>query len=121
MVPESHYWPIYAYPPCSETTHPVTGDGSCNPETCNDDNSCTGNRYSENQGYGSYAEEYLGILNEPYGSNQADWTGNNTLAIWETEIAGEIQKLATAKNVTVDDIKGTVFHFYQKKIKVKVK
>ena len=119
MVPESHYWPIYAYPPCSETTHPITGDGSCNPETCNDDNSCTGNRYSESQ-YGSYAEEYLGILNEPYGSNQADWTANNTLAIWETEIAGEIQKLADVKSVTVDDIKEIGF-FYFSQLKLTLK
>ena len=103
LVPESHYWPIYAYPPCSELTHPTTGDGTCNPATCNDDDTCTGNRYSYSP-YGAYAEDYLGIFNEPYGSSQAHWSPNSTLAIWG-EIELEIGKLATVKNKTSEEIK----------------
>ena len=108
LVPESHFWPIFAYPPCSEATHPATGDGSCNPETCNKDKSCTGNRYNHAD-YGAYAEDYFGILNEPYGSNQANWSANSTLKIWETDIAAEVKKLADVKGLSVDDIKEPVF------------
>ena len=101
---KSHYWPIYAYPPCSEATHPTTGDGSCDPATCNDSDTCTGNRYSYAP-YGSYAESYMGIFNEPYGSSQAHWSPTGTLSIWETEIEGEIAKLAAAKDISADEIK----------------
>ena len=87
-----------------QATHPTTGDGSCNPETCHTDDTCTGNRFTYAD-YGSYAEEYLGIFNEPYGSSQANWSPQGTMQIWNSDIVPQINKLAGIKGMNPDDIK----------------
>ena len=89
------------YPPCSEDTHPITGDATCNPLTCDSTHSCTGQNY-QREPFLATGENWLGILNAPYG--QSNWSPEGVLAIWESDMVDVIESYAAVKHISSSEI-----------------
>ena len=80
MLPDSHYWPIWAWP----DGNPRNNDQ--NPEIL------------------AVAENYFGWWNEPYGANQANISAIETIELWD-DFMEKVTILADAKRIPVEEIK----------------